>query len=51
MYRKKETIWEKEDERYKAWLEVKGYSQRNIIDYDKIFSPVVSHTSTGLSWQ
>ena len=43
--KKKETISEKEGERFKARLVVNGYSQRQEIDYDKVFSPIVRHTS------
>ena len=45
VFKKKEAISEKEEERLKARLVAKGYLQRHEIDYDEIFSPIVRHTS------
>ena len=45
IFRKKETLSENEGEKFKAWLMAKGYSQREGIDYNEIFSPIVKHTS------
>ena len=52
VYKKKEVVSEKEGEKFKAHLVAKGYSQKQEVDYDKIFSSVVKHTSirTMLSW-
>ncbi|RVW84630.1 Retrovirus-related Pol polyprotein from transposon TNT 1-94 [Vitis vinifera] len=40
LYKKKEVVLEKEGEKFKAHLVVKGYSQRKGVDNDEIFSPV-----------
>jgi hypothetical protein len=45
VFKKKETVSEKMGEKFKARLVAKGYSQQKGVDYEKIFSPVVRHTS------
>lgn len=45
MFKKKEAISDMEGERFKAWLVARGYSQKQGIDYDEIFSPVIRYTS------
>ena len=36
---------QKDNEQYKARLTAKGYAQKEGIDYNEIFTPVVKHTS------
>ena len=48
VYRKSEAVSENDGEKYKARLVAKEYLQRGAIDYNKIFSPVVKHTSIRL---
>ena len=45
IYKKKEGIPGVEDARWKAWLVVRGCNQRQGIDYNEVFSPVVRRTS------
>lgn len=45
MYKKKEAILEKENDKFKTRLIAKDYLEKQGVDYDKIFSSVVKHTS------
>ena len=45
VFKKKTGIQGVEETRYKARLVAKGYSQKEGVDYNKIFPPIVKHTS------
>ena len=48
IFKKKEGIPGVEEARYKARLIAKGFSQREGLDFNKIFSPIVKHCSIRL---
>lgn len=43
VFRKKEAVLEKEEEKFKAWLLANGYPQREVVDYNEVLFPVVRH--------
>jgi hypothetical protein len=43
--KKKKAIYEKEGEKFKAFLVAKHYSHKKRVDCDEIFSHIVRHTS------
>lgn len=45
MYKKKEAASENEGEKFRARLSAKDYSQRKVLDYDKIYLLMIKYTS------
>jgi len=45
VYKKKEAASENEGEKFRARLAAKGYSQRKMVDYDKIYLLMIKYTS------
>lgn len=45
IYKLKEGVSGVEPARYKARLAIKGFTQREVADFNEVFSPVVKHNS------
>jgi hypothetical protein len=45
VYKKKEAASENEGEKFRACLSAKDYSQRKVLDYDKIYLLMIKYTS------
>ena len=45
IFKVKEGVSDAEPSRFKAWLVARGFTERERIDFNEIFSPVVKHAS------